>query len=420
MKKLKFFVVAFHLMIAATAQVGIGTSTPHSSAQLEINSTSRGLLLPRMSALQRAAIASPVEGLVVYQTNGTKGIYYFDGTTWRNAYTGFIPDAQGNAKLLNVIVSTLAGGSVGFADGTGTNARFFSLRGVTVDSSGNVYVADTYNHRIRKIDTAGYVTTVAGAGLNGGFADGPGNVAMFLYPTDVAIDRLGNIYVCDQANHKIRKIDTARNVTTMAGSTQGFANGNGAAAQFDAPGSLTVDQNLNVFVGDNRNYKVRKIDPTGNVTTYAGSTPGYTDGIWSSAQFNYPAGIAVDKEGNVYVADFFNYKIRKIDILRNVTTFAGTTAGTADGNATTAQFSSPVAVDVDRDGNVYVADQNTHRIRKISPAGTVITLAGTNQGFTDGNASNAQFSTPQGITVDINGFVYVGDNENHKIRKIFY
>lgn len=312
--------------------------------------------------------------------------------------------------------STFAGSTQGFADGT--TAQFAFPTNVAVDAVGNVYVADVVNNKIRKISTAGVVTTIAGS--TQGFADGTGTAAQFNNPWGVAVDAAGNVYVADTFNNKIRKISPTGVVTTLAGSTNGFTDGTGTTARFEFPTAVSLDGQGNVYVADTFNHKIRKVSPTGVVTTLAGSTQGFAEGTGSAAQFSTPYGIAVDASGNAYVADEGNHKIRKISPTGVVTTLAGSTQGFTDATGTAAQFNAPRGVAADNAGNVYVADMSNHKIRKISPTGVVTTLAGSGTaGFANGAASNvAQFNSPRGVTVDAAGNVYVADYSNHKIRKI--
>jgi sugar lactone lactonase YvrE len=318
-------------------------------------------------------------------------------------------------------VSTLAGsGEFGFAEGTGAAAQFWGPYGVAVDASGNVYVADEGNHRIRKITPTGTVSTLAGSGT-AGFADGSGTLAQFFYPLGVAVDASDNVYVADKRNHCIRKITPTGTVSTLAGSgTAGFADGSGVAAQFYSPYGVAVDALGNVYVADAVNHRIRKVTPSGTVSTLAGSgTAGFADSTGTNAQFNNPFGVAVDASGNVYVADRLNHRIRKITPTGTVSTLAGSTYGSADGAGTNAQFSSLEGVTVDASGNVYVADTPNQRIRKITPSGTVSTLAGSaTAGFADGSGTAAQFNRPTGVAVDASGNVYVADALNSRIRKI--
>ena len=204
-------------------------------------------------------------------------------------------------------------------NGTGTAAKFNRPRGVAVDSSGHVYVADRGNYRIRKISPIGVVTTFAGSGVSGN-NNGTGTAAKFDGPESVAVDSYGHVYVADRGNHRIRKISPIGVVTTFAGSTSGDTDGTGTAAQFNSPHGVAVDSSGNVdssgyvYVADTSNHRIRKISPIGVVTTFAGSSEGYMDGTGTAAKFKSPTGVAVDSYGHVYVADFGNSsnRIRKL------------------------------------------------------------------------------------------------------------
>jgi len=343
--------------------------------------------------------------------------------------TGYMITPSSKTVAINsdpVIVSTFAGSTLGNADGTGTAAQFSHPNGVAVDNTGNVYVADYSNNRIRKITPAGVVTTFAGS--TQGNADGIGTAAQFYRPSGVAVDTAGNVYVADYGNNRIRKITPAGVVTTLAGSTQGNADGIGTAAQFSNPAGVAVDTAGNVYVSDMDNNRIKKITPEWDpvtlsyivvVTTFVGSTQGYADGTGTAALFNHPLGIDVDSIGNVYVADANNHRIRKITPAGDVTTLAGSTQGYANGTGTAAQFYSPFDVTVDNEGNVYVADSENNRIRKITPAGDVTTLAGSYNGYADGAGATARFSNPSGVAV-IARNIYVGDRNNWLIRKISF
>jgi sugar lactone lactonase YvrE len=321
-----------------------------------------------------------------------------------------------------VVVTTLAGsGELGSADAIGDAASFNYSSGVAVDSNGNIYVADSYNNKIRKITGVGEVTTLAGSGIAGS-ADGMGIEASFNNPSGVAVDGNGNVYVADSYNNKIRKITASGEVTTLAGSgAPGTANGTGTAAKFNGPSGVTVDQNGILYVADTENQKIRKIAASGAVTNYAGSgTSGSTDGTGTEASFYYPQGVAVDGTGTLYVADTDNQKIRKIEAGGVVSTLAGSGSfGSTDGTGTLASFNGPSGVAVDVNNNVYVADAGNNKIRKISPTGEVTTLAGSGvEGAMDGSGMEANFKYPEGVAVDGNGKVYVADGYNNKIRKI--
>ncbi len=324
------------------------------------------------------------------------------------------------------VVTTLAGTALqsGSTDGTGAGARFNRPYGVAVDSAGNLYVADNDNHTIRKITVAGVVTTLAGTAGMSGSTDGTGPAARFNFPHEVAVDSAGNVYVADQENHAIRKITTAGVVTTLAGTagTSGSTDGTGAAARFYKPSGVAVDGAGNLYVADQFNYTIRKVTATGVVTTLAGtaSAAGGADGTGAAARFAQPFGVAIDSTGNVYVAD--QYTIRKITAVGVVMTLAGAAnkSGSADGTGAAARFYQPFGVAVDSAGNVYVADKNNRTIRKVTAAGVVTTLAGAAlaSGSTDGTGTMARFNFPHEVAVDSAGNVYVADQLNHSIRKV--
>ncbi|MCX6923551.1 MAG: immunoglobulin domain-containing protein, partial [Verrucomicrobia bacterium] len=273
------------------------------------------------------------------------------------------------------VVTTLAGsaGLSGSADGTGNTARFSQPTGVAVDSAGNVYVADTDNHTIRKVTPAGVVTTLAGLAGTSGSADGTGSAARFYYPSGVAVDTACNVYVADTLNSTIRKVTPGGVVTTLAGlaGTSGSADGTGSAARFYYPSGVAVDTAGNVYVTDRNNYTVRMVTPVGQVVTLAGlaGANGSADGTGSAARFYYPSGVTVDTAGNVYVADYGNYTIRRITTARLVTTIGGIAGvGTSqDGGGTAALFYYPYGIAVDSAGNLFVADSGNNRISKGTP-----------------------------------------------------
>lgn len=344
----------------------------------------------------------------------------------------YVADTQNQAirKITSSgIVTTLAGGaSYGSADGTGSAAQFLNPKGVAVDTAGNVYVADTGNYTIRKITPAGVVTTLAGSAGDFGSTDGTGNEARFTTPCGVAVDGPGNVYVADTDNATIRKVTPAGVVTTLAGSVNvyGSVDGTGSAANFYFPTGLAVDGSGNVYVADSNNHTIRKVSALGEVTTFAGSagSSGSVNGTGVAALFNTPTGVALDGAGNIYVADSNNHAIRKISSAGVVTTIAGiaSSSGSSDGTGSAALFNQPTGITVDIAGIVYAADSSNHNIRKITSDGVVTTFAGTTvvggNGSTDGTGSEARFYNPRGIAVDNSGNVFVADSENCTIRKI--
>jgi len=338
----------------------------------------------------------------------------------------------GNSTIRKItvagVVTTLAGtaGITGSADGTGAAAQFNSPSGVAVDASGNVYVADSGNSTIRMITSAGVVTTLAGSAAATGSTDGTGAAALFNGPANVAVDSTHNVYVADTNNDTIRKITSAGVVTTLAGTAgvTGSLDGTGTAALFSGPTDLALDVAGNLYVADTNNNTVRKITALGVVSTLAGTagTVGSADGTGAAAQFNDPSGVVVDATGNVYVTDTGNGTVREITAAGVVSTLAGTagTTGSADGTGAAAVFNGPTGIALDSSDNAYVADTGNNTIREISVAGVVTTLAGTapNSGDVDGTGASAQFNAPAGVATDSSGNTYVADTGNSTIREI--
>ena len=334
-------------------------------------------------------------------------------------------DSSGN-------ISTVAGTgtSTGFSGdgGAATAAQLHSAYGVAVDGSGNLYIADRDNHRIRKVDSSGNISTVAG----GAIGDGGAAVAARLNgPRDVAPDGSGNLYIADRGNHRIRKVDSSGNISTVAGTgTSGFGGDGGAAgaARLNHPVSVALDGSGNLYIADPVNQRIRKVDSSGNISTVAGTgTSGFSGdgGAATAAQLNYPYGVAVDGSGNLYFADWLNQRIRKVDSSGNITTVAGT--GTSSGfsgdggAATAARLANPRDVAPDGSGNLYIADTGNHRIRKVDSSGNITTVAGTGTyGFSgDGGAAvAAQLNSPYGVAPDGSGNLYIADAGNQRIRKV--
>jgi len=333
------------------------------------------------------------------------------------------------------VVSTLAGGGYAGADhgghvnGRGTDARFYYPTDVAVDAAGNVYVADSFNHRIRKISTDGVVSTIAGTGRSGGgrggFDDGTATSAQFKTPTGVAVDAAGNVYVADSGNHRIRMISNGQ-VSTIAGSgsitigahVDGLAT---TVARFNYPYDLALDAAGNIYVADYTSSRIRKIAPRA-----VGESDRKVSTITSGGEavgFNTPTGVALDSSGNLYVAESNGERIRKFTPAGVVSILAGGTRGSDDGVGAAAKFFSPNGVAVDAEGNLYVGDSSNNLIRKITAAGRVSTIAGggsTASGFDNGAGRSARFNGPNGVALDAEGNLYVADRSNHRIRKMEY
>jgi sugar lactone lactonase YvrE len=421
--------------------------------------------------------------------NGTRADYdgqgvsasfnYPCGLTFDAAGNMYVTTLEGNAVrkiTASGYVSTLAGSTQpGLVDATGTSARFYYPLGIAADASGNLFVADSQNNCIRKITSAGVVTTFAGSGVQGENQDGTGTAAgiqnprgvvidatgtlfvsdgrskirkitaagvvttfagngtssfmeggptraQFSVPKGMVVDAQGGLYVADVANNRIRYVTAAGVASTFAGNGEhAYLNGTGANAAFAQPRDLDRDAAGNFYVADSNNHRIRKITPEGVVTNFAGTgASGSTDGPAASATFSYPNGLAVDAAGNVYVADMSNNLIRKIDTAGTVSTYAGTSGYFYDPNAVTLR--QPTDVALDAGGNLYVADKDNHSIRRIAPDRTAITLAGPGpygqQGWVDGVGAAARFNAPEGLTVDAAGNVYVADTGNRRIRKV--
>jgi len=323
-------------------------------------------------------------------------------------------------------VSTLAGsaGISGYVDASAAAARFNEPHAIAVNKVGDIYVADRKNHRIRKVSAGGVVSTFAGSGAIGG-TDGPALTATFNEPWGIACDTLGNVYVVDTKNYKIRKIDNAGMVTTVAGTgVFGTTNGNVTFASFGFPVGITVTPNgYTIYVSDYNTHVIRKIE-NGQVSTIAGTVfiSGMNNGAGATATFNHPYGLSMANNGDVLIADEWNSMLRRMTPSGNVSTIAGTgIPGVIDGSALSAQFKFPSSISSDGFGNIYVADVLSHTIRKLSTAGTVSTYAGAAgiSGSANGSASVSRFNNPTSVSYSPEAqTLYVGDNMNHTIRKI--
>jgi len=335
-------------------------------------------------------------------------------------------------------LSVVAGnGTAGFSGdrGAASDAQLSSPRGMAIDSSGDLFVADTFNHRIRRVDPQGVITTIAGTGTAGFSGDGgPAVSAQLNNPTSVTLDSFGNLLIADLANDRIRMVDTSGVITTVAGNgAEGF-NGDGIPAvnaALNNPIGIALDTSGNLFIADLGNQRIRKIDTSGVITTVAGNgTRGYSgDGApATAAQLSFPRGVAVDSSGNILIADTFNDVVREVDTSGIITTVAGGAplpapgTGVGDGGpATSAHLSNPTTVAMDSTGRMLIADQLDSRIRAVDSSATITTIAGNGEfSFSgdNGPATGAELSEPYGIAVDNTGDLLIADTPNGRVRKV--
>jgi len=330
------------------------------------------------------------------------------------------------SAIINATVSTIAGntaGSYGFQNGAGLSALFNGPQAISFNPiAGNLYISDTFNNLIRTMTTAGAVSSLTNPAL--GWVDGPLSSALFYAPATVAFDAQGNAYVADLGNNIIRKITTAGVVSTLAGNgLNGYVDGPALTAEFSSPSGIAVDSKGTVYVADRGNNIIREVSPSGTVTSLAGllapvgasqnNYPNYLDGTTSASAFNGPCAVAIDGLGNLYVADINNRAIRSIVVSTGVVT---TIAGNPEQRNV---VGAPVALATDAANNLYIADESG-RILEITAAHTLYVLAGSlnTAGYVDGPGASALFNNPQGVAVDAQGNVYATDFNNNVIRKI--
>jgi streptogramin lyase len=363
----------------------------------------------------------------------------------------FITTGDGRVRRIDAatrIITTVAGSGVSFSgDGRlATIAQIDQPNGTAADAAGNLYIADTDNHRIRRVDAVtGIITTVAGSGavgtLNGSFGGdgGPATDALLNQPYDVAVDAAGDIYIADGANARIRKVDTATGIiSTIAGPGDYgvFGDGGPAVGAFlDLPTGIALDNDGNLLISDQRTHLIRKVDAdTGIITTVAGIYDsfflGFGDysgdgGPADEASLNAPSDVAVDSIGNLFIADSSNHAIRRVDAATGIiTTIAGDGVAAFDGDglpAAGARFDFPSSLTFDAAGNLYIADMNNQRVRKIDTGGTISTIAGTGTSGYNGDSGAAldtRLANPGGLSIDGSGNLFIADTNNDRIRKV--
>ncbi len=344
--------------------------------------------------------------------------------------------------LPNNIITTVAGyGNYGYSGdgGAATSANLYEPNGVAFDGIGNLYIADVFNNRVRRVDTNGIITTVAGNGTGAYNGDGGAATNASLYhPESVAFDAFGNMYIADGDNNRIRRVDINGIITTVAGNGTGAYAGDGGAATNASlyyPRGVIFDVIGNLYIADDSS-RIRKVDTNGIISTVAGNNVngGYSGdgGVATNASLNYPGCVAFDAIGNMYIADSFNNRIRKVDTNGIITTVAGNGVGAGvplsgaysgdGGAATNASLYQPESVAFDAFGNMYIADDDNNRIREVSTSGIITTVAGNGIGGYSGDGSVATIASlnhPIGVALDSSGNLYIGDENNYRIREVY-
>ena len=387
--------------------------------------------LPTNAALRLRALTAPLYAalaLLILALSGPQ--------TVAAAQAQPVAQAQHESEVTrSSIITTIAGNGIAGGSGEGVPALEATLNApasLAIDIAGNVYVADAFNHRIRRVAPDGVITTVAGTGEAGSDGDGgQARDARLRRPLGVAVDAAGALYVADTYNHRIRKVTAAGVITTVAGMGEaGFAGdgGSGAAAMLAYPTGVAVAADGALYIADTGNHRVRKLAADGTITTVAGTgAAGFNGdgGPAALARLNSPRDVAVTDDGALYIVDRENRRIRLVDADGLIRTVAGTGSSGFNGDrgdATQATLRAPYGVALDSRGNLYIADTFNHRIRKVTPAGGITTVAGSERfGFSgDGwPAGQAALHYPLGVAVDIAGNLYVADTFNHRVRKVW-
>jgi len=423
-----------------TITSGPASSTTSTSAVFDFTADEAGSTF--LCSLDAAAFAGCASG--VSYTNLVAGAHHFEvkakdptgnidqsPATWDWTITA--PPPPPTAGTIVTIAGR--GGVSGFSGdgGPATSALMRGPRTMEADANGNLFITDTLNHRVRKVDTTGRITTIAGTGSAGYSGDnGPATSARLNNPHGVAVDAAGNVYIADSPNQRIRKVSPAGIITTVAGTGSSGYNGDNiqaTAARLNYPKGVEMGPDGAVYIADANNHRIRRVDlSSGVITTVAGSGVAGASGDGgpaTAARLDTPRNVAFGPNGDLYIADDENYKVRKVDaVTKTITTVAGTGVagyGGDGGAATSARLNLVRDVAVDGAGNLYIADELNHRIRRVDTGGIIRTFAGTGvSGFSGdgGLATAARIRGPRGVAVDKQGRVLIGDTGNHAIRRV--
>ena len=414
--------------ITGVSSVSVGSTTTLSSSVSGGSWTSSNI-----------AIATVVSsGAVTGVAAGSCIISYTISNACGTSYATKVIAISVSCAYIGEVMTTLAGNGFGYLlggysgdGGPATAAQLNQPLGVAVDNSGNVYVADRYNSRIRKIDASGIITTIAGGGTGGLGDGGPATNAGLSNPNGVAIDNAGNIYISDGGHSRIRKVNTSGIISTVAGNGSGWYTGDGVAAIAASlfVGGIALDGAGNLYIVDQGNNRIRKVNSSGIISTIAGNgTSGYSGdgGAATDAKLYQPSSVAIDASGNIFIADMANYRVRKVNTSGIISTYAGNgTYGFAGdgGAAASATLSIPMGVLCDGRGGLYIADGYNDRVRKIDASGIISTYAGSGSGFYSGlgdgrPATNAHLFQTECLALDTMGNLYIGDGGNNRIRKV--
>ena len=367
--------------------------------------------------------------------NEPRGIYKdsSDNIYIADTKNHIIRKVDGTTSIITKFAGTAGAAGYSGDGGLAVNAQLNEPCGITA-SSGNLYIADTKNHRIRRVDTTGNIITVVSTGSSGFSGDGgPALLARLNVPKGIFMDSWGNLYIADRGNHKIRRVDTSGNITTVAGTGSSGDSGDGGLAtlaQLDEPRRIFVDSSDNLYIADTRNHRIRKVDASGIITTVAGTgSSGFSGdgGLATLAQLDEPHGVFVDSSGNIYIADRKNHRIRKVDgatgIITTVSGRPGSGFSGDGGLATDAKHNQPRGIFKDSSGNLYIADTDNHRIRKVDAATQIITtVAGTGNSWgplgDGGLATSARIKEPVEIFLDHNYNIFIADRDDRRIRVV--